>query len=83
MYTTLSPCVMCSATCVLYRIPRVVLGENATFVGGEELLQASGVEVVNLDDGPCKEMMQGWTRGAGKEVWWEDIGLTGEGEAGG
>jgi creatinine deaminase len=77
MYTTLSPCLMCSATCVLYHIPRVVLGENASFVGGEALLHQSGVEVVNLESGECKEMMQGWIEGAGKEIWWEDIGLTG------
>jgi cytosine/creatinine deaminase len=80
MYTTLSPCIMCSATCVLYQIPRVVLGENATFVGGEDLLRARGVEVVNLDDEGCKSMMQAWVEGDGKEIWWEDIGLTGEAE---
>jgi creatinine deaminase len=58
-----------------------VLGENATFVGGEGLLQSHGVEVVNLDNKNCKSMMQGWVKGAGREVWWEDIGLTGEAEA--
>jgi creatinine deaminase len=81
MYTTLSPCIMCSATCVLYKIPRVVLGENATFVGGEDLLRSHGIDVVTLDDENCKNMMQGWVKGAGREVWWEDIGLTGEAEA--
>ncbi|EIN06445.1 cytosine deaminase [Punctularia strigosozonata HHB-11173 SS5] len=75
MYTTLSPCIMCSATCSLYQIPRVVLGENDSFVGGETFLKERGVEVINLQSEECKEMMQNWIEGKGKTIWWEDIGL--------
>jgi tRNA(Arg) A34 adenosine deaminase TadA len=48
MYTTLSPCDMCTGACILYKIPRVVLGENKTFLGGEAYLKQRGVEVVNV-----------------------------------
>ena len=53
MYTTLSPCDMCTGAILLYGIPRVVMGENRTFVGGEDYLRARGVEVVNLDSAEC------------------------------
>ena len=73
MYTTLSPCDMCSGAMLLYGIPRVVVGENRTFVGGEDLLRQRGVEVVVLDDPECVEMMETFiTRHP--ELWNEDIG---------
>ena len=53
MYTTLSPCHMCTGAILLYGIPRVVLGENQTFMGAEDLLRANGVEVINLDSQVC------------------------------
>lgn len=62
MYTTLSPCDMCTGACILYKIPRVVLGENNTFVGGETLLKQRGVEVVNLRDGECERLMREFIR---------------------
>jgi cytosine/creatinine deaminase len=73
MYTTLSPCHMCSGAILLYGIPRVVLGENRTFLGAEELLDAHGVEVVNLDSAECAELM-GRFIDAHPDVWNEDIG---------
>lgn len=57
MYTTLSPCDMCTGACILYKVKRVVIGENENFVGGEELLLNRGKEVVVLDNPECKEMM--------------------------
>lgn len=57
MYTTLSPCDMCTGACIMYGVSRVVLGENKNFHGGEELLKSRGIEVINLDDGDCKKMM--------------------------
>jgi cytosine deaminase len=76
MYTTLSPCDMCTGAILLYKIPRVVIGENRTFMGGEDLLRARGVEVVNLDDAECVQMMQDFIA-AHPELWWEDIGVQG------
>lgn len=73
MYTTLSPCDMCTGAILLYGIPRVVMGENRTFVGGEELLRSRGVEVVNLDSAECYELLQGFVQ-EHPEVWNEDIG---------
>jgi len=73
MYTTLSPCDMCTGAILLYGIPRVVMGENRTFVGGEDLLRSRGVEVVNLDSDECYELLQGFVR-EHPEVWNEDIG---------
>ena len=57
MVTTLSPCDMCTGAILLYGIPRVVIGENRTFFGGEDLLRSRGVEVVVLDDAECVAMM--------------------------
>eukprot|EP01037_Dinobryon_pediforme_P005861 gene5861-5930_t len=57
MYTTLSPCHMCSGAILLYGIPRVVLGENETFMGAEDLLRSHGVEVINLNSQECKDLM--------------------------
>ena len=73
MYTTLSPCDMCSGAILLYGIPRVVMGENRTFVGGEDYLRARGVEVVNLDSTECVELMNEFIS-AHPEIWNEDIG---------
>jgi len=72
-YTTLSPCHMCTGAILLYEIPRVVLGENRTFMGAEDLLRASGVEVVNLDNEECHRLMQEFIA-AHPEIWNEDIG---------
>lgn len=57
MYTTLSPCDMCTGACILYKINRVVIGENKSFMGGEELLLNKGKEVVVLDNQECKDLM--------------------------
>jgi cytosine deaminase len=73
MYTTLSPCDMCSGAILLYGIPRVVMGENRTFVGGEDYLRSRGVEVVNLDSAECVELMDAFIA-AHPEIWNEDIG---------
>ena len=73
MVTTLSPCDMCTGAILLYGIPRVVVGENSTFYGGEDYLRARGVEVVVLDDGECVAMMQDFIA-ANPELWNEDIG---------
>jgi cytosine/creatinine deaminase len=57
MYTTLSPCDMCTGACLLFGIRRVVLGENKSFLGGEAYLEQKGVEVINLRNAECEEMM--------------------------
>ena len=73
LYTTLSPCAMCSGAILLYGIARVFVGENRTFLGEEELLRSRGVEVEVVDDPRCVEMM---TRFIAEkpELWNEDIG---------
>ena len=73
MYTTLSPCDMCTGAILLYGIPRVVLGENRTFVGAEDLLRSRGVEVLNLESEECVELMREFIE-ANPEAWNEDIG---------
>jgi cytosine deaminase len=67
---------MCTGAILLYKIPRVVIGENRTFMGGEDLLRAKGVEVVNLDSSECVAIMQEFIA-AHPELWWEDIGVEG------
>jgi cytosine deaminase len=74
MVTTLSPCDMCTGAILLYGIPRVVIGENRSFVGGEELLRSRGVEVVDLDSAACYDLLQGFIA-EHPDVWNEDIGL--------
>lgn len=74
MVTTLSPCDMCTGAILLYKIPRVVIGENRTFLGGEDLLRARGVEVVVLDDAECADLMRRFIA-AHPDVWNEDIGV--------
>jgi cytosine/creatinine deaminase len=73
MYTTLSPCDMCTGAMLLYGIPRVVIGENATFMGAEDLLRSRGVEVVLADDEECIELMREFIA-ASPQLWNEDIG---------
>ncbi|HXV72904.1 MAG TPA: nucleoside deaminase [Acidimicrobiia bacterium] len=75
IYTTLSPCDMCTGAILLYGIPRVVVGENETFIGGEDLLRRRGVEVEVLDDERCIEMMHVFIAD-NPELWNEDIGET-------
>jgi creatinine deaminase len=73
LYTTLSPCPMCSGAILLYGIPKVVIGENSTFMGAEDLLRSRGVEVIVLDDQECKDLMAAFIR-QHPEAWNEDIG---------
>ena len=73
LYTTLSPCAMCSGAILLYGIPRVIIGENRTFLGEEELLRSRGVVVEVVDDPECREILGGFIR-EHPEVWDEDIG---------
>ncbi len=73
IYTTLSPCAMCSGAIVLYGIPEVVIGENRTFQGEEELLRSHGVSVVVLEDPVCIQMMTDFIQTHPK-LWNEDIG---------
>lgn len=74
LYTTLSPCAMCSGTILLYRIPRIVVGENVTFKGEEDLLRDRGVAVDVLQDARCIEMMRRFIR-EHPALWNEDIGV--------
>lgn len=73
MYTTLSPCDMCTGAILLYGIPQVVMGENTTFVGGEETLRARGVELINLDSKVCMDLMHEFIT-KHPDIWNEDIG---------
>ena len=73
IYTTLSPCAMCSGAILLYGIPRVVIGENVTFRGEEDLLSQRGVSVEVIQDARCIEMMRRFIR-EHAELWSEDIG---------
>ncbi|WP_339754668.1 nucleoside deaminase [uncultured Winogradskyella sp.] len=74
IYTTLSPCQMCTGAILLYGIPKVVIGENKTFLGAEEHLRANGVEVVVLNDQSCISMMTEFIENR-PELWNEDIGV--------
>ena len=74
IYTTLSPCPMCSGAIKLYKIPLVVVGENATFMGDEEQLRQSGVRVEVLNNAECIQMMKAFIA-ARPELWNEDIGV--------
>ncbi len=74
LYTTLSPCAMCSGAILLYGIPRVVAGENRTFLGEEELLRARGVVVEVVQDERCIAMMEAFIR-QHPQLWYEDIGV--------
>ncbi|WP_296386704.1 nucleoside deaminase [Winogradskyella sp.] len=74
IYTTLSPCSMCSGAILLYGIPKVIVGENKTFMGAEEHLRANGVEVIILNDETCISMMTDFIENR-PELWNEDIGV--------
>ncbi len=74
IYTTLSPCPMCSGAIVLYGIPRVVVGENQTFLGAEEYLRSKGVQIEVVQDRECIELMRQFIHG-NSELWNEDIGV--------
>ncbi|MGA7754899.1 MAG: nucleoside deaminase [Candidatus Sulfotelmatobacter sp.] len=71
--STLSPCIMCTGTALLYRIPRIVIGENRNFMGAEDLFRQRGVSVVVVDDAQCVEMMAEFIR-THADLWNEDIG---------
>ena len=73
LYTTLSPCCMCSGTILLYGIPKVIVAENKTFMGEEALLRSRGVEVEVLDDPDCISMMESFIE-TNPVLWNEDIG---------
>jgi len=73
LVSTLSPCVMCTGTALLFQVPRVIIGENRTFMGAEELLAARGVQTVVMDDARCVEMMEAFIRDR-PDLWAEDIG---------
>jgi len=74
LYTTLSPCAMCSGAILLYGIPTVIVGENQTFMGEEELLRSRGVTVTVLQDAECIELLSAFIREY-PELWNEDIGM--------
>ncbi len=73
LYTTLSPCSMCSGAILLYKIPRVVIGENRTFMGEEELLRSRGIELQVLQDSRCIQLMEDFIANS-PALWNEDIG---------
>ena len=74
LYTTLSPCSMCSGAILLYGIPRIIVGENRTFMGEEELLRSRGVTVEVVDDETCVRLMREFIA-ARPDLWNEDIGV--------
>ena len=73
LVSTLSPCIMCTGTALLFRIPRVVIGENRNFKGAEDLFRQHGVTIVVLDDADCIQMMAEFIR-THADLWNEDIG---------
>ena len=73
LYSTLSPCDMCSGTALLYKIPRIVIGENKTFKGPEDYLRFRGVELQILNNPECIKLMEDFIK-AKPELWNEDIG---------
>ncbi len=77
LYSTLSPCDMCSGAVLLYGIPRVVVGENVNFTGPEEYVRGRGVDVAVLNDSECIEMMKDFIR-ENPALWYEDIGIDGD-----
>jgi len=74
LYTTLSPCAMCSGAILLYGVPRVVIGENTSFVGEEDLLRSRGVDIQVLQDQACMQLMQSFIA-EHPALWYEDIGI--------
>ena len=73
LYSTLSPCDMCSGTALLYKIPRIVIGENETFQGPESYVASRGVEITIVNDAECVQLMADFIRDK-PELWNEDIG---------
>jgi len=73
LYTTLSPCAMCSGAILLYGIPKVIVGENQTFMGEEALLRSRGVEVEVVNDDVCRSLMEAFIE-RNPTLWYEDIG---------
>ena len=73
LYSTLSPCDMCSGTALLYKIPRIVIGENETFQGPEAYVASRGVEITVVNDAECVQLMKDFIRDK-PELWNEDIG---------
>ncbi len=74
LYSTLSPCDMCSGAALLYGIPKVIVGENATFRGPEDYVRSRGVDLTILDNAQCIELMQTFIK-QHPELWNEDIGV--------
>jgi cytosine/creatinine deaminase len=74
LVSTLSPCIMCTGTALLYRIPRVIVGENRNFLGAEDLFRSRGVELVVIDDPECTQLMAEFVH-QHPDLWNEDIGL--------
>jgi len=74
IYTTLSPCPMCSGAIVLYKIPRVIVGENQTFLGAEEYVRSHGIQLDVLQDAECIGLMRRFIAGH-PDLWNEDIGV--------
>ncbi|HXV42024.1 MAG TPA: nucleoside deaminase [Anaerolineae bacterium] len=73
LYSTLSPCDMCSGTALLYKIPKIVIGENQTFQGPEDYVRSRGVELIILNNAECIQLMRDFIQ-ARPELWNEDIG---------
>ena len=73
LYSTLSPCDMCSGTTLLYKIPKIVIGENKTFKGPEEYVRSRGVELIILNDSTCIKLMEDFIS-SNPKLWNEDIG---------
>jgi cytosine deaminase len=73
LYSTLSPCDMCSGTALLYKIPKIVIGENQTFQGPEDYVRSRGVELIILNNAECIQLMRDFIA-AKPELWNEDIG---------
>ncbi|MAT71061.1 MAG: tRNA-specific adenosine deaminase [Planctomycetaceae bacterium] len=74
LYSTLSPCDMCSGTALLYKIPKIVIGENRTFQGPEDYVRSRGVQLQIIDDPECVRLMEEFIA-AKPELWNEDIGV--------
>lgn len=73
LYSTLSPCNMCSGAVLLYKIPKIIVGENSTFKGPEDYLRQQGVEIINHNNEECKQLMKDFIN-LHPELWYEDIG---------
>lgn len=74
LYSTLSPCDMCSGTALLYKIPKIIVGENKNFQGPEHYIKSRGIELVVLNDTDCIELMHNFIH-SHPELWHEDIGI--------